>query len=243
MSDLLRLDQWLLAKKLVNSRERAGEMIRKGSVQVDGEVVTKPGRKYPADIDISLLEAPMPWVSRGALKLEAALAHFGVDPKACVCLDVGASTGGFTEVLLHHGAKKVFALDSGTGQLAERLRIHSQVVNLEQQNIRATTQQVLGEAVDLIAIDVSFISLTLVLPELKQLMKPDAQVVALVKPQFEVGKDGLGKNGIVRDVRKREEALNTVIRFAEERGFSCLGRMDSPISGGDGNREYLIHLK
>lgn len=243
MSDVLRLDQWLLEKKLVNSRERAGEMIRKGSVQVDGVVVTKPGRKYPEDIDIALLEAPMPWVSRGALKLEAALTHFRVDPVDCVCLDVGASTGGFTELLLHHGAKKVFALDSGTGQLADSLRSHPQVVNLEQQNIRATTQQVLGEAVDLVVIDVSFISLTLVLPELKRLIKPGAQIVALVKPQFEVGKEGLGKNGIVRDLRRREEALNKVVRFSEEQGFTCLGRMDSPISGGDGNREYLIHLK
>lgn len=239
----LRIDQWLVQRGLVASRERAGELIRKGGVQVNGKVITKPGIKFDDSAQVDLLEAPFPWVSRGALKLLSALEQFKVSATDRTCLDVGASTGGFTEVLLHHGAKKVFALDAGTDQLAERLRGDERIVSIEQQNIRTAPDDLLGEAVSLVVIDVSFISLKLILPELGRFLSPSADVVALVKPQFEVGAAHLGRGGIVRNEKRRIQAVNDVVAEAKLLGFTCAASTVSPIEGGDGNIEYLIHLQ
>ena len=241
--NILRIDQWLVQRGLVASRERAGELIRKGGVQVNGKVITKPGVKFDENAQVDLLEAPFPWVSRGALKLLSALEQFNISANDCTCLDVGASTGGFTEVLLHHGAKKVFALDAGTDQLAERLRSDARIVSLEKQNIRTAPDDLLGEAVSLVVIDVSFISLKLILPELGRFLSPSADVVALIKPQFEVGAAHLGRGGIVRNEKRRIQAVNDVVAEAKLLGFTCAGSTVSPIEGGDGNIEYLIHLQ
>lgn len=238
-----RLDQHLVNRGLVTSRERAGVLIRKGAVTVNGNVVDRPGKKFEGEPDIALLEAPMPWVSRGALKLSAALDRFDIRPGGRTCLDIGASTGGFTEVLLSRGAEKVYALDAGTGQLAETLQNDPRVVSLEKQNIRTTPEDLIADKVNLVVIDVFFISLTLVLPEVKRFLAPEAQIVALVKPQFEVGQAHVGKNGIVRNAKAREQALERVIAAAKVLGFGLIGRMESPLTGGDGNMEYLIALK
>jgi 23S rRNA (cytidine1920-2'-O)/16S rRNA (cytidine1409-2'-O)-methyltransferase len=243
MTELHRLDQWLVALQMVSSRQRAEVLIKEGGVAVNGQVVKRPGKKFDETADISLLKDPMRWVSRGALKLIAALDRFEVYPRGKRCLDVGASTGGFTEVLLSRDASFVVALDTGSGQLAESLRVHPRVRNLENVNIRHADTDSVGQKVDLVVIDVSFISLRLVLPEVKKFMTPNAEVVALVKPQFEVGKDQIGKNGIVRNVTAREQALIDIRRTAESLGFHVAGQIDSPITGGDGNHEYLIHLK
>lgn len=243
MTELHRLDQWLVALHLVSSRQRAEVLIKEGGVAVNGQVVKRPGKKFDETADISLLKQPMQWVSRGALKLQAALDRFEVDPSGMRCLDVGASTGGFTEVLLTRNAAFVVALDTGSGQLAEQLRSDKRVLNLENVNIRYASNEDIGEPVDLAVIDVSFISLKLVLPEVKKFLKPEGQVLALVKPQFEVGRDQLGKNGIVRNVTAREQALSDIRKLANDLSFRVAGQMDSPITGGDGNHEYLIHLK
>jgi 23S rRNA (cytidine1920-2'-O)/16S rRNA (cytidine1409-2'-O)-methyltransferase len=239
----LRIDQWLVQRGLVASRERAGELIRKGGVQVNGKVITRPGVKFDENAQVELLEAPFPWVSRGALKLLSALEQFKVSATDRTCLDVGASTGGFTEVLLHHGAKKVFALDAGTDQLAERLRSDARIVSIEKQNIRTAPDDLLGESVSLVVIDVSFISLKLILHELGRFLSPSADVVALVKPQFEVGAAHLGRGGIVRNEKRRIQAVNEVVEEAKNLGFTCVASTVSPIEGGDGNIEYLIHLQ
>ncbi|WP_306641096.1 TlyA family RNA methyltransferase [Sanyastnella coralliicola] len=242
MTELHRLDQWLVALQLVSSRQRAEVLIKEGGVQVNGQVVKKPGKKFDETAEISVIKEPMKWVSRGALKLISALDQFQVNPENKVCLDVGSSTGGFTEVLLDRGATKVFAVDTGTDQLAPSLRRLDQVISLERQNIRTIDETLISEPCALVVIDVSFISLRLVLPAIKRFMSPSAEVVALVKPQFEVGQDYLGKNGIVRDVTAREKARRDIILKAEELGFQLKGQIDSPITGGDGNHEYLIHL-
>jgi 23S rRNA (cytidine1920-2'-O)/16S rRNA (cytidine1409-2'-O)-methyltransferase len=239
----LRIDQWLVQRGLVASRERAGELIRKGAVQVNGKVIIRPGIKFDENAQVELLEAPFPWVSRGALKLLSALEQFKVSATDRTCLDVGASTGGFTEVLLHHGAKKVFALDAGTDQLAERLRSDERIVSIEKQNIRTAPDDLLGEAVSLVVINISFISLKLILHELRRFLAPSADVIALVKPQFEVGATHLGRGGIVRNEKRRIQAVNDVVAEAKNLGFTCAASTVSPIEGGDGNIEYLIHLQ
>lgn len=238
----IRLDQYLVRSGLVSSRERAGEMIRRGVVKANGTVVDRPGKKFDTEPTVELLEAPMSYVSRGALKLLAALDAFNVDVDGRVCLDVGASTGGFTEVLLERGAKKVFALDAGTDQLAERLRKDDRVVSLEQQNIRTAPDDLLGEKVSLVVVDVSFISLKLILPEIKRLATGEAEVVALVKPQFEVGPAGLNKHGVVKNEKLQQHALRDVMAEAERLGYRVAVPIESPVKGGDGNTEYLIHL-
>lgn len=239
----IRLDQYLVRSGLVSSRERAGEMIRRGAVKANGVVVDRPGKKFDTEPAVELLEAPMPWVSRGALKLLAALDAFKVDVTGRVCLDVGSSTGGFTEVLLERGARKVFALDAGTDQLAERLRTDERVVSLEQQNIRTASDDLLGEPVALVVVDVSFISLKLILPELKRFTAPGADVIVLVKPQFEVGPAGLNKHGVVKNEKLQQFALREVVANAENLGYRVAEPIESPVKGGDGNLEYLIHLK
>jgi len=243
MNELHRLDQLLVAKKLVNSRQRAEVLIREGGVTVDGKIIDKPGKKFDLEAMISLIREPMPWVSRAALKILAAIDHWKLETSihSKTCMDVGASTGGFTQVLLEKGATKVFALDTGHGQLVQIIAEDDRVVNLEKHNIRNTPFEEIGK-VDFIVVDVSFISLTLVLPELLKFRNTHTPVLALVKPQFEVGPAALGRNGIVQKESDRLKALETVKKTALTLGYTIQGTIDSPISGGDGNREFLIYL-
>lgn len=239
----LRLDQHLVNRDLVASRERAGALIFRSAVKVNGSVIDRPVKKFEGDPDIYLLKATMPWVARAALKLIAALHAFDIRPEGRTCLDIGASTGGCAEVLLNRGATRVYAFDAGRDQLATSLKSDPRVVSIEHQNIRTASEDLIPERVNLVVIDVSFIRLSLVLPEVKRFTAPDAEIIALVKPPFEVGQEMIGKNGIVRNNRARERALERVIAEAGDLGFGLTGRMQSPVTGGDGNIEYLIALK
>lgn len=243
MTELHRLDQWLVALQLVASRQRAEVVIKGGGVSVNGQVERNPRTKFDDSAEISLLEEPAQWVSRGALKLQSALNRFEVDPTGMRCLDVGASAGGFSEILIDRGAAFVTAIDAASGKLSDKLRAHKKLRNLENVDIRHATNEDVGEAVNLIVIDVSFVSLKDVLPEVKKFMQTDGQVIALVKPQFEVARDQLRKNGLVQNVTTREQALSDIRKLSNDLGFRVIGQMDSPITGSDGNHEYLIHLK
>jgi 23S rRNA (cytidine1920-2'-O)/16S rRNA (cytidine1409-2'-O)-methyltransferase len=216
-----------------------------GAVVVGEARVDKPGALVDPEAAIRLKEgaAPQRWVSRGALKLERALEVFPIDPRAKVCADLGASTGGFTDVLLQRGATKVYAVDVGYGQLHAKLRADPRVVVRERENARALTAASLGEAVDLVTGDLSFISLRLVLPAVKALLRPNGEAVLLVKPQFEVGKGEVGKGGVVREDAKRRAALDAVADAARALGFEVLGHAESPIEGPAGNREWLLALR
>jgi 23S rRNA (cytidine1920-2'-O)/16S rRNA (cytidine1409-2'-O)-methyltransferase len=234
-----RLDKLVVDRGLAQSRERARALILAGKVEVDGQVVDKAGAQV--DGEIRLREEDHPWVSRGALKLVKALAHFGIDPAGKTALDIGASTGGFTHVLLERGATQVYAIDVGYGQLAWALRNDPRVVVLERENVRYLDPTKVGPA-DLAVIDVSFISLTLVLPKVKELLGPGKQIVALVKPQFEVGKDRVGKGGVVRDPEARTWAITRVREAAQALGLTASEATESPILGPAGNVEYLLLL-
>ena len=236
----LRADQLLLARGLVESRARAQAEIAAGHVRSGAHVVAKPGERLAEDAPLALEGTAIPYVSRGGLKLAHALDRFALDVKGRIALDVGASTGGFTEVLLARGAKRVYALDVGHGQLHPRLKADARVVSLEGVDARKLSRALLPEAPGLVTVDVSFISVLKVLPTLLALAAPDALLVLLVKPQFEVGRAKIGKGGIVRDVSAREEAVSRVREWLEERDFEILGVAESPITGGDGNVEYLL---
>lgn len=238
-----RLDKILFERGLAPSRERARALILGGKVEVDGRVADKAGTLVLPDAAVVLREADHPFVSRGALKLEKGLRHFAIDVRGQVALDVGASTGGFTEVLLLHGAKRVVAVDVGYGQLAWSLRQDPRVVILERENIRYLDPSKLPEVPDVAVVDVSFISLTLVLPKLAELLPNDRPIVCLVKPQFEVGKGEVGKGGVVRDPAQRQAAVDKVAGMATQGGFSVLGVVESPILGPAGNVEYLMALR
>jgi 23S rRNA (cytidine1920-2'-O)/16S rRNA (cytidine1409-2'-O)-methyltransferase len=245
-----RLDKLLVDRGLVASRERARALVMAGSVLVRGQVETKPGTLLdPATADIALKEEDHPYVSRGALKLVKGLDTFQIDPTSFVCLDIGASTGGFTDVLLRRGAARVYAIDVGYGQLAWSLRSDPRVVVLERVNARNLELEKVPEPCDLAVIDVSFISLTLVLPRIAELLhhgpptgtgKP---IVALVKPQFEVGREQVGKGGVVRDEAVRRGAVDKIRAWADTHGFFAGGDVESPITGPAGNVEYLILLR
>ncbi|MFQ5509912.1 MAG: TlyA family RNA methyltransferase [Leptospirillia bacterium] len=237
----IRLDQLLVDRGLVESRTRAQSTIMAGRVRVDGQVVSKSGTRVEAEADITCAEPP-PFVSRGGQKLAAALAEFGISPAGRVCLDAGASTGGFTDCLLKNGASRVYAVDVGYGQLDDRVANDPRVVVMDRTNVRHLPPSDLPETMDLVVGDLSFISLTLVLPALAGVMRPDAEMVLLVKPQFEVGRENVGKGGIVRDEAAREGAIERVVTAAAELGLSLSGRMTSPITGAKGNVEFLIHL-
>lgn len=237
-----RLDVLLTEQGHAESRSKAQALIMAGLVYVDGQKVDKPG--YPV-IDTQAVEvrgAACPYVSRGGLKLEKALRDFGVDPTGFVCSDSGASTGGFTDCLLQQGARKVFAIDVGYGQLAWKLRSDPRVVCMERTNIRSVTPADLGELLDLSVVDVSFISLKLVLPVIHALLKPNGQVLCLIKPQFEAGKDKVGKKGVVRDPAVHCEVLERFLLTAAELGFVVCGLTYSPVKGPEGNIEFLGHL-
>src|SRR5262245_26460306 len=241
-----RLDKILVDRGLVASRERARSLIMTGDVLVQGQRQTKPGALVDASADIALRAADHPYVSRGALKLVKGLDRFSIDPTGATALDIGASTGGFTDVLLRRGAARVYAIDVGYGQLAWSLRQDARVVVLERQNARTIDPALVPEPCDLAVIDVSFISLTLVLPRIAELLRsPPAgkPIVALVKPQLEVGRARVGKGGVVRDEAARRGAVDKVRGWATANGFGAGADVESPITGPAGNVEYLLLLR
>ncbi len=236
-----RLDRVLVARGLVPSRAQARALVREGAVEVDGRPVARPGARVGPEAAVRLTKAPHGHVGRGALKLIAALDAFGLDPAGRVAVDLGASTGGFTEVLLERGAARVHAVDVGHGQLAARLAADPRVVRRDGLNARDVSPADLGEAPDVVVADVSFISLSLALPPALALAAPDAFLVALVKPQFEVGRAAIGKNGIVRDAAAAAAAVERIAALVDgTAGWRTLGTLPSPIAGGDGNRETLL---
>lgn len=238
-----RLDKLLVDKGLVQSRERARALILAGEVLVNGRVVDKAGEMVDASAGISLKGKDIPYVSRGGLKLEKALDEFKIDVAGKVAMDVGASTGGFTDCLLQRGAIKVYAIDVGYGQLDLKLRNDPRVVNIERQNIRYLEREIIPEPIDMATIDASFISLTKVIPKVLEFLKDNGELIALIKPQFEVGKGEVGKGGVVRDEAKQMAVVEKIKGFCEEMGLAVIGVIESPILGPKGNREFLIYLR
>lgn len=236
-----RLDRLLVARGLAASREKAQAMILAGVVLVNDQKVEKCGALAEDQAALRILSGASPYVSRAGLKLEGALRHFKVNPRGKVCLDIGASTGGFTECLLSHGAAKVFAVDAGTNQLDWKLRQDARVVVMEKTNARHLRLEQLGERSDLLTMDVSFISATLILPAIASLLNPQAAALILVKPQFEVRREHIGKGGIVRDTRLHQEAVGRVSQKLEEVGLRVLGTAESVLPGAEGNREFFVH--
>jgi 23S rRNA (cytidine1920-2'-O)/16S rRNA (cytidine1409-2'-O)-methyltransferase len=240
----VRLDQLLVDRGLAPSRERARALVLAGLVVVDEHRAEKPGQRVDPDAAVRLKGEYNPYVSRGGLKLAAALQGFGIRPEGKTCVDVGASTGGFTDCLLRAGARRVYAVDVGYGQLAWKLREDPRVVSLERCNIRHLGREQIPEDVDLVVADASFISLRLVLPKIRELLGNGGEAVLLVKPQFEVGKGQVGKGGVVRDPQLRLQAVESVGEAARELGFEPRGVLESPVPGAKkGNVEYLLHLK
>ena len=239
----LRLDQLLVEKGFAPSRERAQSLILAGNVLVEDTPAEKPGVKYASDTLIRLRQEDHPFVSRGGLKLIKALEEFKIDANDKIGLDIGASTGGFTDVLLTQGALRIFAVDVGYNQLAWKLRSDPRVIILEKINARSMTFDIIGEQVDLIVVDVSFISLDKILPALLQFARPDTDWVTLIKPQFEVGREKVGKKGIVTGEEDRLESVERISRVAKSLGLDRIGLIDSPITGANGNKEFLAHWK
>lgn len=237
-----RLDQILVSKGFFKDCEKARGTIMAGEVFVNGERSDKPGARFDVGCDIELKGNSIPYVSRGGLKLEKAVNEFGLSLEGLTCVDVGASTGGFTDVMLRNGAKKVYAVDVSYGQLAWELRNDPRVVCMERTNFRYVTPQQIREPVDFGSADVAFISLRLILPPLKALLKPDGKVVCLIKPQFEADRNKVGKKGVVRDPLVHEEVIKRIIDSATALGFSAGGLSFSPITGPEGNIEYLLLL-
>jgi 23S rRNA (cytidine1920-2'-O)/16S rRNA (cytidine1409-2'-O)-methyltransferase len=234
-----RADQLLVEQGLAESRQKAQALILAGSVRADGQRIEKPGQTVALESKLEVTER-LPFVSRGGLKLQAALDHFAIDVTGWVCLDVGSSTGGFTDCLLQRGAARVYAIDVGTNQLDWKLRNDPRVIVQEQVNARYLSNEHVPEPCDLLVCDVSFISLKLIVPPAVPLLKPGAGMVLLVKPQFEVGRDDVGKGGIVRDPALHEQVCRDVSSFLETLGFR-VSLTDSPILGAEGNREFLLH--
>lgn len=239
----LRLDRLLVEKGLIQSRERARARIMAGEVLVNRMPVDKPDMQVPSGVEITLKGSDIPYVSRGGLKLEAAIQALSLNIKGFDCLDIGASTGGFTDCLLQHGAARVYAVDVGYGQLAWKLRQDPRVSVFERTNIRHLSDEALGTRVDLVTIDVSFISLKIVVPSARKFMKENATILALIKPQFEVGRGNLGKGGVVRDKAVHNRVIHDLSRFFEGTGLIPGQVIPSPVLGPKGNQEYLIHLK
>ena len=237
-----RLDVLLVNRGLAESREKAKRTILAGLVKVDGRVCDKAGSVFDVDSEIEVAGPECPYVSRGGLKLEKGIEEWGIDCRDAVCVDMGASTGGFTDCMLQHGARKVYAIDVGYGQLDYKLRTDERVVNMEKTNIRYLDTSLIEESIDLISIDVSFISLYHILPVAAKILAEDGLVFALIKPQFEAGREQVGKGGIVRDAKVHEEVINKVIGFAEESHLYPLKLSYSPIKGTKGNIEYILLL-
>ena len=237
----VRVDRLLVDRGLVESRERGQALILAGQVLVNGQKQDKAGALVPEDAELRILGEVLPYVSRGGLKLAAALKEFGLSADGKVALDVGASTGGFTDCLLQHGAKKIYAVDVGYGQMAWKIRQDPRVVTIERVNIRAIEPALVPELVDIAVIDVSFISLEKVIPSILQFLGSGAELVALIKPQFEVGREQVGKGGIVRDEAARTAAVIRITEFIGSCSFAVKGVIPSPITGQDGNVEFLIY--
>lgn len=243
MKNKKRLDVLLTEQGYADTRTKAQAIIMAGLVYVDGQKADKPGISYEDTVAIEVRGETCPYVSRGGLKLEKALRDFGVKPEGYVCSDSGASTGGFTDCLLQQGAKKVFAIDVGYGQLDWKIRSDERVVVMERTNIRYVTPEQLGEPLDLSVIDVSFIGLEIVLPAIQNLLKPGVgQVLCLIKPQFEAGKENVGKKGVVRDPKIHQMVLDNFVDLAHRLHFAILGLTYSPVKGPEGNIEFLAHL-
>lgn len=238
-----RLDVLLVSRGLAPSREKAKAMIMAGNVFVGNEREDKAGSTFPVDCDIEIKGNTLKYVSRGGLKLEKALGCFGVVLRDKICMDIGASTGGFTDCMLQNGAKKVYAVDVGYGQFAWKLRQDPRVVCMEKTNIRYVTPSDIFDVLDFASVDVSFISLTKVLGPVRELLADTGEMVCLIKPQFEAGREKVGKKGVVRDGKVHREVIETVISYAREIGFSVLNVDFSPIKGPEGNIEYLLHIK
>ena len=242
MSELKqRIDTLLFEKGLAESREKAKSLIMAGVVYIDEQKVDKPGTNVSVNSNIIVRQGAK-YVSRGGLKLEKSIENFDISLSDKVCMDIGASTGGFTDCMLQCGASKVYAIDVGYGQLAWKLRTDERVVNLERTNFRYLTKEVVTDCIDFASIDVSFISLKKILPVLFDFLKIGGQTVALIKPQFEAGKDKVGKKGVVRDINTHKDVVESIVNFAFETGFSVLGLDFSPIRGPEGNIEYLVYL-
>ena len=239
----VRLDQLVFDLGYTESRERAKTTIMSGLVFVNGQRADKPGTPVAPDAKIEVRGEAIPFVSRGGFKLDKALQVFPIDPSGKSCIDCGASTGGFTDVLLQHGAAKVYAVDVGYGQLAWKLRNDPRVVNLERTNLRYVTAEQIPELLELAVMDVSFISIKLVLPAVKALLVPGADLVCLIKPQFEAGRDEVGKKGVVRYSGVHCQVIRGILDFAPQIGLSVMGLDFSPIKGPEGNIEYICHMK
>lgn len=238
-----RLDILVVEHGLAESREKAKALIMSGLVYADNQKADKPGDTFPEEATIEVRGKGLKYVSRGGLKLEKAMQEFDLKLSNCICMDIGASTGGFTDCMLQNGAVKVYAVDVGYGQLAWSLRTDERVVNLERTNARYLTKNEIPEEINFFSVDVSFISLTLILPVLRELMAADGCAACLIKPQFEAGREKVGKKGVVRDKAVHAEVIEKIKNFALSSGFSVLGLTFSPVKGPEGNIEYLIYLQ
>ena len=239
----IRLDQLVFDLGLTESRERAKTTVMSGLVFVNGQRADKPGMQVSPDANVEVKGAALPYVSRGGFKLEKALKVFPVDPEDKVCIDCGASTGGFTDVLLQNGAKKVYSVDVGYGQLAWSLRQDVRVINMERTNIRYISSDQIPEPIDMAVMDLSFISIKLVLPAVCSLLKDGGELVCLIKPQFEAGREEVGKKGVVRDKGVHLSVIESILDFAPSVGMTVMGLDFSPIKGPEGNIEYLCYMK
>lgn len=233
----------MVEQGMASSREKAKEMIKSKNVYLNGKIVSKAGLLANECDIIEYKGEAVRYVSRGGLKLERAIESFGIELSGYLCIDVGASTGGFTDCMLQNGARKVYSVDSGSGQLAEKLRANARVVNLEKTNFRYITKNDIPEQADFASVDVSFISLRLILPALSPLMRDGGEAVCLIKPQFEAGRENVGKRGVVKDPRVHIKVIENVCGYASQTGFSVMGLDFSPIKGPEGNIEYLVYLK
>lgn len=238
-----RLDVLLVRRGLAPSREKAKVMIMEGNVFVEGQREDKAGTAFADSVGIEVRGPALKYVSRGGLKLEKALQEFHLCLEGKICMDIGASTGGFTDCMLQGGAQKVYAVDVGYGQFAWKLRQDERVVCMEKTNIRYVTPEDIGDVLDFASVDVSFISLTKVLPPVRELLKDQGELVCLIKPQFEAGREKVGKKGVVRDPKVQEEVIRKVLDAAEELGFGIRNLDFSPIKGPEGNIEYLVHMQ
>ena len=238
-----RLDVMLVKRGLAESREKAKAIIMSGIVYVDGQKEDKAGTTFSDDVKIEVRGKTLRYVSRGGLKLEKAMEQFGIELEGKVCMDCGASTGGFTDCMLQNGAIKVYSVDVGHGQLAWKLRNDDRVVCMEKTNMRYVTEEDIEELAQFVSIDVSFISLKKILPAVRRILTDDGEVVALIKPQFEVGRENVGKKGVVRDKKVHEEVITMITQFAVEHSFQLLHLDYSPIKGPEGNIEYLLHMR
>lgn len=243
MKEKIRLDVALFERGFVDSREKGKALIMAGLVYINGNKETKAGASVKSEDCIELRGEKMPFVSRGGYKLKKAVEEFGLVLDGAVCMDIGASTGGFTDCMLQNGAKKVYSIDVGYGQLAWKLRQDERVVNMERTNFRYVTREEIPDDIDFASVDVSFISLKLIIPVMRQLLKDGGRAVCLIKPQFEAGREKIGKNGVVRDISVHTEVVEMIYNFVLEQGFTVLNLDFSPIKGPQGNIEYLIFIE